>query len=366
MDRRWIHDCQLFTPKHEKGVNDFKEFVKSRYSDEKQILCMYRGCLSQFRCTIDVVSLHLLLTRMASTYTRWIHHGETFEDRVQENANLQDNGEDGDQEMEDEATEDGLPKMIANMYHAKELPEMIVDMYHAKEFGRKMLECIKEHINRKVSPGSKYTQFTFVMKLLHIKSFYRISNVAFNGILKVVSLAFPGACVATSYDDAMKYIRAMKCFSATMYLAVSELGNFFRQLCCKTLKLDVLKKLKTYIPIILCKLEKFFPPAFFDVMVHLAVHLPDEAILRGPMYPVERRLCTLKRSVRNMARPEGSISEAYVANEALTFCSRYFADDNVDTQFNQEGRNRENAKTSFLDLDYNKLVWYVLNNCEEG
>jgi hypothetical protein len=80
------------------------------------------------------------------------------------------------------------------------------------------------------------------------------------------------------------------------------------QLCCKTLKLDVLQKLKADIPIIMCKLEKIFPPAFFDVMVHLAIHLPEEATLKGPvqygwMYPVERRLCTLKRSVRNQARP---------------------------------------------------------------
>jgi hypothetical protein len=66
-----------------------------------------------------------------------------------------------------------------------------------------------------------------------------------------------------------------------IYTAIAELGNFFQQLCCKTLKLDVLQKLKTDIPIILCKLEKIFPPAFFDVMVYLAVHLPEEAILRG-------------------------------------------------------------------------------------
>src|SRR5688572_5775303 len=92
MDRRWIHGCQLFTIEHEKGVNDFMEFVKSRYSDDEQILCPCRGCLNQSRCTIDVVNLRLLLTGMASTYARWIYHGETFEDRVQENANLQDNG----------------------------------------------------------------------------------------------------------------------------------------------------------------------------------------------------------------------------------------------------------------------------------
>ena len=34
--------------------------------------------------------------------------------------------------------------------------------------------------------------------------------------------------------------------------------------------------------------------------------------------------------VRNRARPEGSIAEAYIANEALTFCSRYMEDLSLD------------------------------------
>ncbi|WVZ50754.1 hypothetical protein U9M48_001979 [Paspalum notatum var. saurae] len=129
-----------------------------------------------------------------------------------------------------------------------------------------------------------------------------------------------------------------------IYEAIAELGNFFQQLCAKTIKVDVMHRMKEQIPIILCKLEKIFPPSFFDVMLHLTVHLPDEAILRGPiqygwMYPVERRLYTLKRFVTNMARPEGSIAEAYVANECLTSCSRYF--DDLDTRHNREGRNKE-------------------------
>ena len=174
-----------------------------------------------------------------------------------------------------------------------------------------------------------------------------------------------------------------------IYEALAELGNFFQQLCAKTLKLDVLERLKADIPIILCKLEKIFPPSFFDVMLHLAVHLPEEAILRGPvqygwLYPVERRLLTLKRFVRNMARPEGSIAEAYVAAECLTICSRYF-DDDVETRHNQEGRNRERVaivrgdlsvfqhgadvlgapSLTYLEHDYEKMVWFVLNNCLE-
>ena len=44
---------------------------------------------------------------------------------------------------------------------------------------------------------------------------------------------------------------------------------------------------------IICKLEKIFPPSFFDSMEHLTIHLPYEAKVRGPvqyrwMYPFER------------------------------------------------------------------------------
>ena len=72
-----------------------------------------------------------------------------------------------------------------------------------------------------------------------------------------------------------------------------ELGSFFQDLCSRTLHRNELEKLEERIVHILCKLEKIFPPAFFDVMVHLAVHLPREAILGGPvqyrwMYRIER------------------------------------------------------------------------------
>jgi hypothetical protein len=68
-----------------------------------------------------------------------------------------------------------------------------------------------------------------------------------------------------------------------IYEALVELGKFFRELCSKTLNKDVLAKMKKEVPIILVKLEKTFPPAFFDVMIQLVVHLPDEALLRGPV-----------------------------------------------------------------------------------
>ncbi|GJT87199.1 F-box domain containing protein [Tanacetum coccineum] len=82
---------------------------------------------------------------------------------------------------------------------------------------------------------------------------------------------------------------------------------------------------------ILYELELIYPPALFDIMVHLVIHLPIEALEGGPirprwMYPFERYMKKLKGYVRNKAKPEGSIAEGYVAEEALTFSSHYFFD----------------------------------------
>ncbi|KAH7864273.1 hypothetical protein Vadar_027678 [Vaccinium darrowii] len=170
-----------------------------------------------------------------------------------------------------------------------------------------------------------------------------------------------------------------------------ELSCFFKELTSKTLHLDVLKRLKSDIVLILCKLEKIFPPAFFDVMIHLSIHLVEEAMLGGPvqyrwMYQFERYMKVLKGYVCNKARPEGSIAEGYIDTKCMTFCSMYF--EGIETRFNRVERNYEgdistgqgsglaifsqNARglgaMKYDELNRNELAVaqaYVLNNCEE-
>ena len=74
---------------------------------------------------------------------------------------------------------------------------------------------------------------------------------------------------------------------------IIEVSHFFKDLCSTTLKQDDLTRMEQNIPIILCKLERIFPPTFFDSMEHLPVHLAYEAKHGGPvhyrwMYPFER------------------------------------------------------------------------------
>ncbi|XP_019255175.1 PREDICTED: uncharacterized protein LOC109233766 [Nicotiana attenuata] len=90
----------------------------------------------------------------------------------------------------------------------------------------------------------------------------------------------------------------------------------------KELKLEELNLLEEKIPETLSTMEKLFLPGFFTVMIHLVIHLATEAKHAGPvhyrwMYPIERYLGTLKSYVRNRACPEGSIAEAYIANECM-------------------------------------------------
>ncbi|GJR34585.1 hypothetical protein Tco_1210269 [Tanacetum coccineum] len=116
-----------------------------------------------------------------------------------------------------------------------------------------------------------------------------------------------------------------------------ELCLFFKQICSQTLMVDDMLKAQSKVIDILCNLELIYPPAFFDIMIHLVIYLPLEAIFGGPihpwwMYPFKRYMKKLKNYVRNKAKPEGSIAEGYVAEEALTFSSHYFRD--VTMKFN--------------------------------
>ncbi|KAL8102455.1 hypothetical protein AgCh_027084 [Apium graveolens] len=113
-----------------------------------------------------------------------------------------------------------------------------------------------------------------------------------------------------------------------------RLGAFLRGLWCKVIDLADLNRLREEIVEIVCEFEMIFPSSFFVVMVHLLVHLCDEVEMGGPahlrcMRSIEHNLARLKSYVRNKPKPEGSITEGYLADECLTFCSRFLSGDSV-------------------------------------
>ena len=140
----------------------------------------------------------------------------------------------------------------------------------------------------------------------------------------------------------------------------------------------------------LCWLEMVFPPTVFDIMMHLLVHLDEEAKVGGRMCYrwmslVARYLHTIKGYVRNKTHPEGSIAEGYIAEECLTFCSRFL---DVDTKLNRADRHEStivneppSGLSVFGEIDYKrreqtteifgadevrKMRHYIISNCDEA
>ncbi|XP_074274227.1 uncharacterized protein LOC141598345 [Silene latifolia] len=142
-------------------------------------------------------------------------------------------------------------------------------------------------------------------------------------------------------------VAVRRCLPKHVAVPLIRLGNFFRKLYSKVLNQQELDFLESEIIQILCDLEKIFLPSFFDIMVHLPIHLVEEIRLGGHvqgrgMYFIETYLCKLKSYVRNRGRPEGSIAEGYLIEECMNFCSRY-----VDG-----GKTRDNRST--VDMSANE------------
>jgi hypothetical protein len=118
----------------------------------------------------------------------------------------------------------------------------------------------------------------------------------------------------------------------TMWQAIAELSYFYKQISAKEISKNMMDKLEKEIPVLLCKLEKIFPPGFFNPMEHLLIHIPYEAKVGGPvqyrwMYHIERALKNLRGMIRNKARVEGCIAEAFLLKEVSYFTSVYFAEE---------------------------------------
>ena len=84
-----------------------------------------------------------------------------------------------------------------------------------------------------------------------------------------------------------------KILSKIVSAAVIRASNFFKKICSPVIRITDMESLEADIAETLSLLETIFLPSFFDIMVHLMVHLLAQAKIAGPvhfrsMWPVER------------------------------------------------------------------------------
>ena len=74
---------------------------------------------------------------------------------------------------------------------------------------------------------------------------------------------------------------------------IFRICSFFNEICQHVVDKNKIETLEDDIITTLCMFKKYFPPSFFDIMIHLQIHLGREIRLCGPvhyrwMYPFER------------------------------------------------------------------------------
>lgn len=68
-------------------------------------------------------------------------------------------------------------------------------------------------------------------------------------------------------------LSVIKTLKPEVEIPLIRLGAFCKGICGKVINLEDLHKLQEKIIEILCELETIFSPEFFDIMVHLPLHL---------------------------------------------------------------------------------------------
>ena len=80
---------------------------------------------------------------------------------------------------------------------------------------------------------------------------------------------------------------------SSVWKVLTELSQFFRDLCLKKVHMNDVIQLESSIAEIRCTVERIFSPSFFNVMKHLPIHFPYELRVGGllqfrRMYSYER------------------------------------------------------------------------------
>ena len=85
---------------------------------------------------------------------------------------------------------------------------------------------------------------------------------------------------------------------------------------------------KREIPRLMCEMQKYLPPTFFNAQEHYLIHQVEEIELCGPvksrsMWMVERHLKSLKDFVIQREHPEGSMVQVYMLYQSMVYISQY-------------------------------------------
>jgi hypothetical protein len=184
-------------------------FIRERFNEAEKILCPCTRCMNHHSLHQNEVERHLLINGMCTTYTRWINHGEAIEVHVLEEPVHQD--ENANSLVAEDTNDGGLDGMLRDLVSSEHVNDSRHEDGNPSNDAASHFKQLVEEAKRDLYLGcTSFSRLTFVIKLLHVKSLCRITNLAFSVFLKILSEAFlEFNTIPKSYDEAQKMLREL-------------------------------------------------------------------------------------------------------------------------------------------------------------
>ncbi|CAN0899524.1 hypothetical protein LINGRAHAP2_LOCUS20324 [Linum grandiflorum] len=258
MDKTWMRE-RRFCVEYINGVKTFMQFVEDHLGANIDVPCPCNHCLNALQKSQGVVLAHLMINGIDVGYTKWVYHGEVCSLDVDASDAIANDLPDGNEEEEDNLFEllEEHANFINNVgaegnFSSKGFDEYIHMLGHAQ---------------KELYPNcTKFTQLSFIVKLLHLKVYNKWSNKSFDMLLKLLKDIFPEDNLAPkSYYDAKSMLRNLGLGCITIHACRYDCALYWRenellQACpvCKTSRWELDDGKGKKIP---WKILRYFPLA---------------------------------------------------------------------------------------------------------
>lgn len=224
MDKSWIKLKNRRCKEYESGVEKFLEFAYVDKEDDMKISCPCSQCNNFRDQDKGTVMTHLVKNGFRKDYTRWIYHGEAFEDDLDDdnislNVDHEDTNDDIDLNMM--LNNIGTANWGENWQSEKETSENLPNGKESE--ADKIIRLLKDAKKDLYTGCDRFSKLSFIVTLLHLKNMSGWTIKSFDVLLGVLRIALPvEALIPKSFYEAKKIIRDLGFKSEKIHACVND------------------------------------------------------------------------------------------------------------------------------------------------
>ncbi|XP_035540273.1 uncharacterized protein LOC108993977 [Juglans regia] len=214
MDKSWMNlSDRLKSNQYAEGVKQFLTQAENHAMGSGCIRCPCRICSNNIWLPISEVETHLFITGINPNYTNWIFHGD--KDPFETVNNSDDSVEVSHQEEYIDDMDEMLGDFMESTFVDVASGNTTTPHEHQASpiLGPAQTSAYEKLLNdarRPLFDGCKnFSQLSFIVKLLHIKTIGGWSIKSFDILLKLLRSAFPNVVLPHSYEESRSMERGL-------------------------------------------------------------------------------------------------------------------------------------------------------------